>query len=312
MHRKCVALALVVLVFGCSDSQAPQTFATGALREGSVARVGNVELPAKLVSDVARSRKVSPRDATTLLVDDALLAEAARQKKLDTDPHIIAKVRAVQARMMVNQLLNEQPVKDATDQEVAEMTKDLWPQVDRGEGRRMTHAVVLAAQFSKNPQVPDTPEGNARRIALAEKIHDAVAQASTPAEFTSLAQAVATEGLQVTVEALPPVVADGRGFDGNTFDAAFAAGAFAVPDDQHLSGVVKSDFGWHIIYIMERLPPVHLSLPERRTLATRLLAERSMKSSYEAHIAALRKDHHVELSTAADSVLNEALSPPPP
>lgn len=171
---------------------------------------------------------------------------------------------------------------------------------------------MLAAKYTKNPQVPDTPEGNARRVALAEKIHDAVVQASTPAEFTSLAKAVAAEGLQVTVEALPPIIADGRAFDGNTFDPAFAAGAFAVPDDQHLSGVVKSDFGWHILYIMERLPPVHLSVTERRTLATRLLAERSMKSSYEAHIAALRTDHHVEVSTAADSLLNEVLSPPPP
>ena len=310
-HRACAALSLLV-VLACSDTREQPTFVSGPLKQGSVARVGNVEIPVTLAAEVAQARGLSPRDATTLLVDDALLAEAAHQQSLDTDPHVIAKVRAAQARMTVNQLLKEQPMKPATDEQVAEMSRELWPQVDRSEARRTTHAIVLAATATKDPAVPDTAEGNARRVVLAERIRDAVAHATTPAEFTSLAKAVAPDGLDVRVEALPPIVADGRAFDGNTFDSAFAAGAFAVPDDQHLSGIVKSSFGWHIIYVTERLPPVHQSTEERRALATRILAEQAMKSSYDARIASLRKEHPVEISTAADSVLTETLSPSAP
>lgn len=307
-----IAMLSLLAVVACSDTREPPPSLTGPLKPGVVARVGNVDIPASLVKDVAQARKISPREATTLLVEDTLLAQAAHDQKLDADLRVAAKVRAAKARASLNQLLSQQPSGPATDEQTAEMTRELWAQVDREEARRVAHAVVLASRFSKQPSPPDSPEDNERRRMLAEKIRDAVAHASSPAEFGTLAEAVPHDDLQVKVEALPPMVADGRGFDGNSFAPAFAQGAFAVPEGEQVSAVVPSDFGWHVIYVIERLPPVHQSLEERRALATRILAEKSMKTAYDAHTAELRKQLGVEISTAAETDMMSTPSAPPP
>jgi len=305
----CVLLALAA----CSDThETTQQFPTGPLKPGMVARVGSVEVSGKLVKQVAEARKVSPSSAAKLLVDDALLAQAAHDQKLDADLHVAAKVRAVQARMTIDQLLNQQPIRTASDEQVAQMTSELWVQVDRGPALRTVHAVVLSKEYSKEPAAPDTPEENAHRVALAEKMRDAGLRASNAADFMSLANAIPTEGLQVTVEALPPIVEDGRTFDGQSLATEFAKGAFAIPEGEHLSGIVQSDFGWHVIYVAERLPAVHQSMEERRALATRIIAEKTMKADYEAHLVELRKQMPVEISQAATTDIMSTLSPSAP
>ena len=313
LHAARVTLAVIIAgTVSCSEphDSAQSTIAQKALGGGVVARAGAVELPATLVADVATARRVSPREATMLLVDDALLAQAARAAKLDADLHNVAKVRAAQARLALDHLLAVQDRTPATDQQVGDLTKELWAQVDRGEARRVTHAIVMAAKVEKNRTVPDSPEGNARRQALAERIHAAVRDAKTVTEFGSLASAIPTDGLEVKVEGLPAIVEDGRALDDTPFDPAFTAGVFAVPEGQQVSPVVKSDFGWHIVYVTERMPAVHVPFEERRARATKVLVEKRFKASYDAHLLELKKQFPVEISSAAEADLNAALSTP--
>jgi hypothetical protein len=245
-------------------------------------------------------------------VEDALLAQGARQAKLDAEPHQAAKIKAVHARRAIEQLLEAQPAAaPASDADVQEMTNELWYMVDRGEALRVTHAIVLSAKSGSSRDLPDTPELNARRLALAERVRDAVHDAKDAKEFQALAQAIPPDGLELKVETLAPLVRDGRAFDGTSFDTDFAAGAFDVPPGSHVSGVVPSQFGWHVIFVTERLPAVHATLEERRALATRLQGEKRTKDAYDAHAAELRKRLHVEISTAAETDMTSVLPSSP-
>jgi hypothetical protein len=298
MHVAVAIACLAALGVSCSDSSTRAPVTTTQLAPGMAAGAAGVQLPTSLVAGVAQARHVAPRAAADLLIDDALLAQAARDARLDSDIHISAKTRAVYARLSIDQLLASQTRSSPTDEDVAQMTRQLWAQVDRGEARKVTHAIVLNAKLAKD-QVPDTPEGNARRAALAERIHLAVRDATSVLDFQARAAAVPTDGMGVKVEGLSPLVADGTALDGTSFDRAFAAGAFSVKEGQAVSEVVPSDFGWHVIYVQERIPAVHMPFEERRALTARLQLEQRTKAAYEAHVAELRKNTRVDISTAA-------------
>ena len=75
-------LALIVLV-ACS-TPSPPADERAALGGEIAARVGQTAIPVSLVAKVAEVQKIPPRDALRLLVDDAVAAEAARVRGLDT------------------------------------------------------------------------------------------------------------------------------------------------------------------------------------------------------------------------------------
>ena len=292
-----------------SDSVAALGAQTAPLANGVVARVGDAEIGAKLLSEVAATRHISPQAALDLLIEDALFAQGARKNKLDRDLHEQAKIRAVSARRSIEATLQARgPIQPASDADVEAYRAQVWYKVDRGEARSALHALVFDDRNSDTHAVPDSPEGDAKRKALAERIRVALENAKNPYEVEPIAKGVDSGDLQVKVEALPPFVEDGRAFTGAEFDREFTKGAFAVPPGEHLSAVVRSAFGWHVIYVAERMPPIHESLEALRSLTTRANADRTIKASYDGHIEALRKELPVELSTSADADMNAVLA----
>ena len=129
---------------------------------------------------------------------------------------------------------------------------------------QVAHAVVLSS------------EENPTARALAERIAAGVATAKTSAEFQKLAKAVSADGQSVKVEQLPPLAPDGRALDPDrpppagpgvqNFDLGFAEAAHHLERVGELSPVVRTRFGYHVLYLVRIIEPRQPTLSELRTL----------------------------------------------
>jgi hypothetical protein len=130
---------------------------------------------------------------------------------------------------------------------------------------QVTHAVVLSESE------------DAAAAALAERIAGAVAKVTSEAEFKAAASAVPAQEQKVRVESLPPVALDGRAVDParppplgamQHFAREFAAAAQQLERPGQVSPVVRSPFGYHVLFAQRILEARQPSLAERRALVT--------------------------------------------
>ena len=185
---------------------------------------------------------------------------------LDVSPRVgspLARRRAL-ARALLHDLKRQaRAAGPPTEEELSDWTARRWLELDRPEAARTVHAVVLV----KKPQDKDPAR------ALATVIAEATRGATDREEFLRRARAVPGGELKPVVQPLPAICRDGRGFrlesfsdrPGPTraFDKTFAAAANDIARVGEQSGVVESPFGFHVIYLVERIPALQLSRRER-------------------------------------------------
>jgi hypothetical protein len=271
---------------------------SGALPAGVVARVGSESIDETSVERIAASQGIDAQRARDQAVFDALIAAYARER---FGPALSRQARkSASARALLQELSRRASDEGPpTDAEIAAATERRFWELDQPELLRTTHAIV----------VPQKPEDDERARALAERIHGAVAGARDAASFRAAAEAVPTGGLEVKVQDLDPVARDGRALDpatpppvGSTvarFAAAYVAAAYAIPEVGAKSAVVKTDFGYHVILAVERIPEKRMSLEERRRLlAPEILAARAEKLRDEL-LGSSRKTMPIEVERAA-------------
>jgi peptidyl-prolyl cis-trans isomerase C len=262
------ALALAFLIACSSPSPAEHTERPSdekaALGGSIAARVGGTEIPVSVVEAVAQTQHITAQEAARKIIDDEIAASVARSRGLGKPWDLTA----IRGRLVADRVLAESKAKGLpTDPEVERLSKVHWADVDRPPRYLVVHAVV------KRPADPALfPDAKA----LAEKIHQAVVGATSKADFEKRANAVPHPAtLFVKVEDLPPFTVDGRMVDSNsTMDAQFAKGAFAVAIGA-TSDVVESQFGFHVIRALEKLPEQVMPFEDRRqAFAEEVLAMR--------------------------------------
>jgi hypothetical protein len=279
--RLSAGLALAALLSqACAKKQAPVVH-QGTLRPGVAARVGNDDILLTTVARIARARGVTPRTARDLAVVDALFAQGARA----TSP--TAKVRTAERAVFARAALEELKQRGrtpgpATDSELAALTKERWIEFDRPAAVRVTHVVVIAK----------TPEERAAGRTVAERVAAALEGATKSDEFEQRVQGLGTKELRVKVERLSPVTTDGRMFELATagrppaevgaLDQSFTRAAHALQKPGDLSPIVETPFGFHVIFLEERMAAVQPALEERRQLLTpEIQARRSERALAE-------------------------------
>jgi hypothetical protein len=261
--RAAVALSLVL---GCGSGGSAPPATTSALPSGSTARVGGELVSDATVSRIAASQAVAPRQAVELALSDALFAVEARATLPLGATRSIE--RAAAARGLLEQLSQDAARAGApTPDELSELARERWVELDRPSAVRTTHAIVMN----------DKPERDADARALAEHLAAVVRSATTSDELIRLAQAFPPAGFQIRAEALPFVTADGRTFvrkdpgfkaTPSSFDPDFARAANELSTPGELSPVVKSSFGYHVIRLEERVPSAVVGEPELRDRLT--------------------------------------------
>jgi peptidyl-prolyl cis-trans isomerase C len=304
---------VVVLVAACACGERPSAVTHGSIGGGAVARVGQTVITADLVAHVASAQRVEPREALDKLVADALAAEAARARKLDASPGASQAIRATLGRATVAKVRDAaRAAGPPTDAETNEMSRFRWREVDCPEQVRVIHVIAMRPDKPKAP-TGDAGEPEARARQVAASLLDAVRGAQSDGEFESKAKAVPHEGVDVRVERLPLFARDGRvveGPDGATMVMPFVDAAFRL-EVQATSDVIETEFGWHVLRVLEKKPAILVSADARRALFADDILNARARHDLERRLAAQRKAAPVEIASGIDALLSEAVAPPP-
>jgi hypothetical protein len=287
--KKRAVVAVTVLVLAACATQRGSAPRVASLGEDRAARVGPVEIPARLVGSVAGARSVGVRDAVDDLVNDALLSVEATARGLDRSPDASWACRAAAARWVASSLLDE-------------ARRHGEPKDDELATVEVIHAIVLRSAVL----------APSRGEALAEQVRQAVAAVPTLDEhvFASVAQHVHHAGAQMTVEKLEPFDASGRSANGTLYDAAFAAGAFALDHPGETSPVVASPFGWHVIRLVARSVPAGDVLAERRRSLNGAVVDMRVREELRAALSEARRRSRVDVAPQADALMADVVRAP--
>jgi peptidyl-prolyl cis-trans isomerase C len=168
------------------------------------------------------------------------------------------------------------------------------PSRDEVSRLRVVHVVVMRSRTIPEPQL---------RFA-ASTLGEAVSKASSAADFLARVKAARAD-VVTSAEELSPFDASGAADDGKRFDPEFVAGAFRLREPGDTSPVVESQFGWHVIRLLERLPPAAGPDADRAELAEAVMRLRA-RIALSTTIARRKDTSRVELAPGADELMASA------
>ena len=290
----------VLLLGGCSSDPSQQEGGVVAnLDQGVAARVGPVEIRADVIAKFAAAQNLSLEEVRDGAVRDALFALGAEKEALDQATMVRPAVRARLARARLAAIEAETAQPPPTDEEVEAATARHFLELDRPEGFRVIHAVA---------RVPDDADDATKEKAraLATRVASAVADAEDASEFESRAKEVETDGVDLLVEALEPVAADGRVLhpSGGQFVEPFAAAAARLSRPGEKSPVVETEFGFHVMMLLEKTPGKRIRIEERRAiLGSEILANRARKET-GLLLERLRNERSVHVERSAFALID--------
>lgn len=290
------AFPIALFAIGCeNDAHAP---AAGAWQENECARVASASIACAEV-DAVMSRQSRPaREAASMLADDVRIALALADNRVRVSEWTR---RVVLARATIRGVENAaNAITVPTDEEIAELSAARWAEFDRPESVRVIHAIAMRP---KNGSFASARE-------LAGKLREAVEAATSDDDFEARARALPHGNVDTRVERLPPFAADGRvtaeGVGGEMV-APFASAATKLQARGEMSPVVETDFGFHVIRLIERIPSYAMPMDERRlTLAESARGLRAKKSLQEI-IDRQKKKKTIDIDPSAEVSIDGVL-----
>lgn len=300
------ALVFVVLALACSSKrQEGEAFQPkeADLGGAAVARVGQQTIGANQVAAVAKIQGISPNEALDRLVEDALFAEAALEKRLDEGAETQSRMRAARVRWAERQFLYAAQSKGPpTPEDIAEAKRTNWRAYDCPEAVRVVHAVVT-------PKSADDPEFRKAGRAEAETLRQALLSAVNAEDFLTRAARV-TGPYAIKPESIPPIADDGYTTEGEggVMDAVFTKASFALKNPGDTSPVVETTFGYHVIRLIERLPPRKPSDAEiSQAISLDIVSTRALRLRAGV-LAGLAKKRPVEVTLGVETLMQSVFT----
>lgn len=300
MLRWPVVLALTLGAGACERTAPPEPL-RGELPEGVVARVGEEQVHVETVRRIVQAQRVAPRDALDRALADAVLAQGFRAKP-DAAPVIAAAERGSLARIVLQELNREsRAAGPPTDAEVDAVVDRRWYDLARPSSVRTTHALIMAKE----------PAERERAAALVKELAKGLRGAKDADEFEARAKAFDAKGLELKVERLPPVAADGRvipdappppGEAPVRLELPFARAANELTRVGEQSAPVETTHGYHVIRAEEHRPGMSLPAEElRKRVTPEIYAERARELERRL-LDRLITEHAVRVDRAADDL----------
>lgn len=255
--RADVILALVLM--GASACKTRDAGPTGGPEsrgtDQAIVAVGRRMLTANELSLLCHDAGVPPDLFAERWATDSVIAEAARGGALHAS-RVHQVERSVLARALMASLFESARSQgEPTERELETVRSEHWAEVNRPEASQTTHFVVMQR----------ARQNTARAEALARALADAVRVARSSEQFKDIVDKYPTDGLEVIAESLPPVTADGRSLrleadgrvigEGPPFNAVFARAANLLQAPGQQSGLVHTEFGYHVILLERKIPP---------------------------------------------------------
>jgi len=301
----------------CSQRPPPPPSASSVPAD-VVARVGNGGVGARDAAAIAAAQRIGVREALDVAIRDQLLAEEARSLGLDRTAGARLAIDGVLARALVASLAADARRVPPTPEELAAAAERRWLELDRGEGFRTVHAVVRVAE-----------KASAEERTRAQKLRDDIAAAIAPsaklaresppasravpwgpatsedaalAAFLAAAKAFQGKGLEVVVQELEPVTAEGREISeqGGQFVPEFVR---AIVGLSARGDLVRAEtrYGYHAILLLERTPAKHVPKEELPAILSREIHASRTRAAIRALASSLGGS--AELPSNVDALL---------
>lgn len=296
MLRRWLVLATALLA--CSEPQKNERPVDEKVALGGeiAARVAGTPIPVSVVQSVATAQKITAEDAVRRVIDDEIAASAARAKGIDREEPAAWNLIAARGRITADHIYAD-AVKQGppTDDEVKELSERHWAEVDRPPTMKVIHVLVFHPKDkSLEPQAR----------ALAEQIHDAVAGATSQADFEARVKAVPHDKkLETRVEVIGTFTADGLFVEGEQVDPIFSHASDKLAPGGTSPIVETPSFGYHVIRLLERYPAMQMPFEDRRTAFREEAYAMRGGRALNAAMGDLTAKFKVEVLPAAESLM---------
>ena len=250
-----------------------------------VARVNGVPiLDADLREQLRSNRGVTAEDrrkALRALVQAELLAQEAARRGLARHPTVRDAQRRALADIFIRRHFQITP-KDIPREHVERAYNINRLLYQRPETVNVTHIVVVA-------NARNTADFHHRAARLARRIHAIAASGRLPEKsFREIAELVAKDAPTITIKA-ESLTTPLRGLTA----AEFADAAFALREPGQVSPVVQTRFGYHVIYLNERLPPRNVSLAQADEEIRGMIFEEVRQQMFFKWLEKLERQHAI-------------------
>jgi foldase protein PrsA len=305
-HHIRTAAAVATAIFAvtltaCSNS-------SGGSSGGDIATVNDQHVT-KAAFDNRLESSPTAKQVLTQLVQQALIEQYAKDQKIDIPQSDVDKKEAdIKSKYppgQFAQILQQQGLTEADVQAILRDQLIIQKAVDPNV--HVTDADI-AAYFAKNHASMDKPaQVRARHILVAdEKTADMIeAKLKAGGNFADLAKQYSTD----------PSTKDKGGelgfFGPGQMVPAFQAAAFALPVGA-TSAPVKSPFGWHIIQVEEKKPPLKATLAGSTAQIKDTLTQQQEQQQIPTFLNGLRAKANIQISDPRFADLFPPPLPPPP
>jgi hypothetical protein len=297
-HRSslvCVAVAIVASA--CGPRRTPRVESPSLVHPVAgvpIARIGNETITDVEVQTVARTEGIrDPRAALDRAIELRLLAREALRRGLDRDPLVTDLARRAEIQALLAHTIEAEHRLDnlpADDLRAGMRLRGF--NLAHGELWRTIHALVMVPHDA-------TPARRAELRARAEALHAALAALPPPRLDAFRATATASlRGVPSRIEDLPGIDREGRFAQGD-MAPAFTAAAVQLEHPGEISPVVETEFGYHVIMLVAREPPLERPLEEVRAIVSQELLWRVQHRALDGLLDRLREQYHATIHDAA-------------